>query len=102
MIIVARLLIAGCCLAVGVTAGVSDRKRPFSRCAGQECFDVEGVQLGQAFGDMIYVRLTPAPRRECLYVTGRPDWFYLTGRQQVPRSSSLLSTLQSKFWPGRL
>jgi hypothetical protein len=30
VIIVASLLIAGCSLAVGVTAGVSDRKRPFS------------------------------------------------------------------------
>ena len=30
VIIVASLLIAGCSLAVGVTAGISDRKRPFS------------------------------------------------------------------------
>jgi hypothetical protein len=30
VIIVASLIIAGCSLAVGVTAGVSDRKRPFS------------------------------------------------------------------------
>jgi hypothetical protein len=33
VIIVASLLIAGCSLAVGVTAGVSDRRRPFSLCA---------------------------------------------------------------------
>ena len=30
VIIVASLVIAGCSLAVGVTAGMSDRKRPFS------------------------------------------------------------------------
>jgi hypothetical protein len=40
VIIVASLIIAGCSLAVGVTAGVSDRKRPFS------LLRLTGVPLG--------------------------------------------------------